>query len=581
MDRLARLSLWKSSTPPLTFMAKMICKEMLNPMPRNNRLRQERLQRNWRQADLAEQLGTTALTVRRWETGTQQISAYYRVKLCALFGKSAEELGFGPESPQPAAPVEVEAAVSGLWGVPYPRNPFFAGRAEILWVLHERISRARCLALTQSWTVSGLGGIGKTQTVLEYTYRHLYDYRAIFWVSAETAETILASFAALADLLDLPEKEEREQGKVAAAVLRWLSSHEGWLLIFDNVEEPELVKGYVPASHQGALLFTSRRRALGLSAQAVDLDTMTLEEGTRFLLHRAGILASTAAMDQLEPGELEAARTIVAAMDGLPLALDQAGAHIEATQCSLSTYLRLLQAAPQRLLAEREAHADHPLSVSQTFTLIFEQIKQYHPSAVELLTACAFLAPDAIPEELFLEGAALLGPAFETLAADPFQFQATLKTLLSYSLLQHHAATRTLAIHRLVQVVLLQSMTEEERNQWSRLVIEALNAVFPSSALIESMLPGGKLIFHLMGALAEFERDLIRERTNAGLAAARARGRIGGRPKKLTTNGKVALARWLFADPNHSISEICSTLEISHSTLYRYVREMKQKPSEP
>jgi DNA invertase Pin-like site-specific DNA recombinase len=90
---------------------------------------------------------------------------------------------------------------------------------------------------------------------------------------------------------------------------------------------------------------------------------------------------------------------------------------------------------------------------------------------------------------------------------------------------------------------------------------------------IDTTTPGGKLIFHLMGALAEFERDLIRERTNAGLAAARARGRIGGRPKRLTTNGKVALAWRLFADPNQSLPEICSTLEISRSTLYRYVKE--------
>jgi DNA invertase Pin-like site-specific DNA recombinase len=97
---------------------------------------------------------------------------------------------------------------------------------------------------------------------------------------------------------------------------------------------------------------------------------------------------------------------------------------------------------------------------------------------------------------------------------------------------------------------------------------------------IDTTTPGGKLIFHLMGALAEFERDLIRERTNAGLAAARARGRVGGRPKRLATNGKVALARRLFADPNHSIPEICSTLGISRSTLYRYVRKTEQKPSE-
>ena len=83
--------------------------------------------------------------------------------------------------------------------------------------------------------------------------------------------------------------------------------------------------------------------------------------------------------------------------------------------------------------------------------------------------------------------------------------------------------------------------------------------------------PGGKLIFHLMGALAEFERDLIRERTNAGLAAAR--GCVGGRPRKLTINGRGALARRMFADQSHSIPEICAALGISRATLYRYVKK--------
>src|SRR6266481_5642033 len=88
---------------------------------------------------------------------------------------------------------------------------------------------------------------------------------------------------------------------------------------------------------------------------------------------------------------------------------------------------------------------------------------------------------------------------------------------------------------------------------------------------IDTTTPGGKLIFHLMGALAEFERDLIRERTNAGLAAARARGRVGGRPRR-ATDGKVALARYLYQDPDHSVAEICSLLSISRSTFFRYVK---------
>src|SRR6266705_3487448 len=92
---------------------------------------------------------------------------------------------------------------------------------------------------------------------------------------------------------------------------------------------------------------------------------------------------------------------------------------------------------------------------------------------------------------------------------------------------------------------------------------------------IDTTTPGGKLIFHLMGALAEFERDLIRERTNAGLAAAKARGRVGGRPRKLQSNAKVALARHMFASKSHSIPEMCSTLGISRATFYRYVKESR------
>src|SRR6266446_222273 len=89
---------------------------------------------------------------------------------------------------------------------------------------------------------------------------------------------------------------------------------------------------------------------------------------------------------------------------------------------------------------------------------------------------------------------------------------------------------------------------------------------------IDTTTPGGKLIFHLLGALAEFERDLIRERTNAGLAAARVRGRVGGRPRR-ATDGKVALARHLYQDPNHSVTKICSMLGISRSTFFRYVKK--------
>src|ERR687895_345744 len=88
---------------------------------------------------------------------------------------------------------------------------------------------------------------------------------------------------------------------------------------------------------------------------------------------------------------------------------------------------------------------------------------------------------------------------------------------------------------------------------------------------IDTTTSGGKLIFHIFGALAEFERNLISERTTAGLTAARARGRKGGRPKALTAR-QLSIAQALYTDKQHSIAEICRTLKISRATLYRYIK---------
>ena len=89
---------------------------------------------------------------------------------------------------------------------------------------------------------------------------------------------------------------------------------------------------------------------------------------------------------------------------------------------------------------------------------------------------------------------------------------------------------------------------------------------------IDTSTSGGKLIFHVFGALAEFERDIIRERTLAGLNAARARGRVGGR-KRIMNRTKIQLARTLMADPKTQIKDVCDTLGVSRATLYRYLKE--------
>lgn len=89
---------------------------------------------------------------------------------------------------------------------------------------------------------------------------------------------------------------------------------------------------------------------------------------------------------------------------------------------------------------------------------------------------------------------------------------------------------------------------------------------------INTTTPGGRLVFHLFGALAEFERNLIRERTQAGLSAARARGRMGGRKPKLKS-GQVKTLLKMYESKQHTIKEICRVMHISKATLYKYIRD--------
>jgi DNA invertase Pin-like site-specific DNA recombinase len=98
------------------------------------------------------------------------------------------------------------------------------------------------------------------------------------------------------------------------------------------------------------------------------------------------------------------------------------------------------------------------------------------------------------------------------------------------------------------------------------------------SEQIDTTTSGGKLVFHIFGALAEFERELIRERTRAGLAVARARGRQGGRPKKLDTPKKIAMAQSLYDQGTHSIDDICQMVGVSRATLYRVITVPKSEP---
>ena len=377
------------------------------------------------------------------------------------------------------ADVQRPSTPERIWNIPYHRNHFFTGREAILEQLHDHFSRAATAALTQPPAITGLGGIGKTQIAIEYVYRHSEEYQYVLWVNATEPVTLTEGFVQIARVLQLPIKEEQDQNLVVEAVKQWLANHGGWLLILDNADDLNLASEFLPPVGKGHILLTTRDAATGSLAN-FEVDKMEKRESMELLLRRAKILTAHAPLSQASEADQTTASTIVEEMDGLPLAIDQAGAYIEETHCSLSAYLKAYQKRRNELLRQRgRVNKDHPDSVATTWSLNFEQVEQQRPIAADLLRFLAFLAPEAIPEELIVNGAAELGEQLEPIAADETLLDEAIGTLRRFSLVQRNSEKHTLFIHRLVQAVLKASMTDEIRRQWSERTVRAVNDAFP------------------------------------------------------------------------------------------------------
>jgi tetratricopeptide (TPR) repeat protein len=406
------------------------------------------------------------------------------------------------------------------------RNPFFTGRETVLAQLHEALAARGRAAL------SGLGGVGKTQMAVEYAHQHLNEYDYILWVTADSREAIISGYTTLAGLLKLPEADAQDQILAVEAVQRWLSSHQGWLLLLDNADDLGVAREFIPAENNGHVFLTTQAQDLGAIARRVPIREMRTEEGTLFLLRRAKYIAEHSPLEVSEAGDRSVAEKITIQLDGLPLALDQAGAYIEETGCGLAGYLDLYRNHAPELLQHRGALAsdhpdpvtstralwlkrllgylrlyhrgvpellrhrrvpaiDHP-PVATTWALSLDKIEQANPSATEILKLCAFLHPDGIPEELFRDG--IFGQALEVVSSDALAWNNAISEILKYSLLRRDPKAATLEIHRLVQAVLKQGMDEVTQRRWAERAVRTVEHASPpvefsTWAVCERLLP--------------------------------------------------------------------------------------------
>jgi tetratricopeptide (TPR) repeat protein len=374
-----------------------------------------------------------------------------------------------------------------VWTVPFTPNPFFTGRAKVLDDLHSELTTGSKAAL------SGMGGIGKTQTAAEYAYRHRGEYKTVLWAKADSEDSLKSDFSALAVRLNLLVQDDTDRDKAVFAVKRWLEGQSGWLLILDNADELGLVSDLLRREWAGHILLTTRSHATG-SIGRVELRVMRSEEGAQFLLRRAKLIAVGDTLGAATEADQELAAEITREMGGLPLALDQAGAFIEEMSSSLAEYLELYRREGDKLRAERGGYiADHE-PVAITFSLASQKVAEASAAAVDMLRVCAFLAPDAIPEEIFASGAAEMGENLGPVAGGGINLVKVMGEAGRFSLIRRDAKGGRIEMHRLVQQVLRDDMSAEERRLWAERAVRGVNATFPevehkSWPLCEKLLP--------------------------------------------------------------------------------------------
>jgi nucleoside phosphorylase/tetratricopeptide (TPR) repeat protein len=322
-------------------------------------------------------------------------------------------------------------AVPGVWNLPL-RNPNFTGRGDELDRIRTGL-RAHATMTVQA--LRGMGGVGKTQTVLEYAHRYATDYTLVWWVNAEQATLIADQYVVLAERLGVPPADARAD--TVAAVCANLRMHGGWLLIFDNAESVDDLRPALPGG-VGHVLVTTRRGGFRALGEVLDLDVLDRPGAVRLLRRRAP------AMTVGEAGRL------AKRLGDLPLALDQAAAYIDQTGIAPAEYLHLLHTRAAELY-HRGYVEGHRHNIATVWSLSLDRIRTTSPAAAQLLGLCAWLAPDPVPLDLFTAGRKWLPATLAAAADDVLTFNEAVGALLDFCLVRRTGPD--LVVHRLIQDV--------------------------------------------------------------------------------------------------------------------------------
>ena len=295
----------------------------------------------------------------------------------------------------------------------------------------------------------GLAGAGKTSVAVEYAHRHLAEVGVCWQFPAEDPTVLAAEFAVLA--AQLGAREIADSHDPVATVHAVLARHRaGWLLVFDNAPDRASIEPFLPPAGPGRVLITTQNQHWPPS-QALEVPMLDSGVAVGFLVNRTGDPDRAAASD------------LAAELGGLPLALEQAAAYMQATGTTLAGYLPLFRARQADLLARGEA-AGHPSDVAASLGLTLSRLEGQAPAAAGLVRLLAFLAPEPVPVSLLFanQAAGLLRPevaaTVRPLLGDPVAAGDAITALRRYSLASP-AGNGLLLVHRLVQAITRAQLT--------------------------------------------------------------------------------------------------------------------------
>ena len=240
-------------------------------------------------------------------------------------------------------------------------SDYFSDPLNHLQTLRKQLLAQGEAAVLAKANVQGMGGVGKTQLALKYSHDFKESYAGVWWFSAETQAGLESDCLLFCEKQGIPVAKNESPG---SAVRDWLAGQEKWLLVYDNAEDVKMVRSFLPHSGKHHVLLTSRNPQWD-GMKSLPLGVWNEEQGMLFLRAR---LAGTHGND----GEL---RALSKALDGLPLALEQACAYILVSKMSVAKYIAALaQHETATRLLKREDARGCPRSVLATLSLAFEQL---------------------------------------------------------------------------------------------------------------------------------------------------------------------------------------------------------------